>query len=702
MLDRTSGGYGHGPYERTPDDGEFISLSDITRFLFRNVRTIGACTVLAFLVAFGYVLTATPRYTARVQLLIETNIPDSFRQNGGESNAGLDAPQVETQLAIIRSDRVAEKVARKLGLLDEAPKSSQPQSVSPLKWLISLPFSLFQSSEPVDEPEEKAASASPLRGAISRVLSGLNVGREGYSYAINISYTDTDPKAAAKFANAIANAYVEDRLETRAMAARQGSDWLEQRIDDLRKQMIAAALAVQRFKAKRDYRIVGMRQRGSAKTGSTSRGAADRNSAAGPVTSGVRAGNAAAQPAAPPADDNRGANGQEDAQAADAQGADTQGAAEPQTLEELETRAATYRKIYESYLQAYADSVQRQSYPVTNARVITPAASPAPKSHPRSKLVLALGLVFGGGAGLGIALLMNSLDRKVRTSRQVREELGIECLGRITNHEAAMPGMGRVRGRHWIKGLLRRLVGLPFDSQNDSDVAYRLSEVHDLPFSRFSTSIRSVRTAINLATKARPLHTIGVTSAIPKEGKTTFVSNLAALYAMSNLRVLIVDADVHNPTLSRILAPDRDLGLIEALEGQAALSDCILQRESTQPDILPLAGNTQAFDSAELICSDTMRSLIETLRQDYDLILFDLAPLKPVVDGLALCPLLDGIVLVAEWANSPVPVLAEALHDLRRVSATPLGVVLTKVEERAEEGYGGRGSYRSRDYMVDA
>jgi Mrp family chromosome partitioning ATPase len=97
-----------------------------------------------------------------------------------------------------------------------------------------------------------------------------------------------------------------------------------------------------------------------------------------------------------------------------------------------------------------------------------------------------------------------------------------------------------------------------------------------------------------------------------------------------------------------------------------------------------------------------MRSMIETLGQDYDLILFDLAPLKPVVDGLAMCPLLDGIVLVAEWASSPVPVLAEALHDLRRVSATPLGMVLTKVDEQADEGYGGRSGYRNRDYMVDA
>lgn len=691
MLDRTNPRHSNAPYERMPEEGEFISLSDIWRFLNRHSQMIAACAGAAFLVAVVYVMMATPLYTAQVQLLIETNIPDSFRQAGPATSTTLDAPQVETQLAIIRSDRIAEKVARKLGMLENpAPAPATEQTF--LSSVQSLLFGPSQSTTESDaqQAQEPNQERDLKRGAIARVKSGLNVQREGYSYAINIRYVDPDQDAAATLANAIANAYVEDRLETRAQAARQGSEWLEQRIDELRKQMIGAALSVQRFKAKRDYSIVGMRQSG-VRAGAQAGPKTNGNGAAGPVTSGVRGGNAAA-PAPEPQTADAGTPRTE----ADAPGA------EPQTLEELETRADTYRKIYESYLQAYADSVQRQSYPVTDARVITPATSPAPKTHPRSKMIPALSLVFGAFAGLGIAFLMNSLDRKIRTARQVREELGIECLGRVTNHEAAIPGLAHVRAKRWIEGLVRKAIGWPRDTYNDSDIAYRLSEVHDLPFSRFSTSIRSVRTAITLATKSRPLHTIGVSSAMPKEGKTTFVSNLAALYAMSNIRVLVVDADVHNPTLSRILAPDSELGLIEALEGRAELSDCIVSREGTRPDVLPLAGGTQAFDSAELISSDAMRRLIDVLRKDYELILFDLAPLKPVVDGLALSPLLDGVVVVAEWGNSPVPLLAEVLHDLRRVSASPLGVVLTKVEERSDESYGGRSSYRSRDYMVDA
>jgi len=696
MLDRTSSRYEQQPYDRAPDDGEFISLGDIWRFFIRHWHTIAACSALSLFIAIFYVITATPIFTARAQLLIETNIPDSFRQQMSQTFASLDAPQVETQLAIIRSERIAEKVARHLGLLDAPkppPEPTSPSFVSTLQSMIRPSLDWIRSTLSWLNPssgnsESASATYDPMRAAIGRVQSGLSVMREGYSYAINIYYQDPDPEAAAQFANAIANAYVEDRLDTRATTARQGSEWLEKRIDELRQQMNAAALAVQRFKAKRDYRIVGSNQ-------------GDGGSATG--RGGVRDRNAATTGAAREAATDRETSASIDRSGGEGDARETRESAR-HTLEELESRADTYRKIYESYLQAYADSVQRQSYPVTNARVITPATRPTGKSHPRTKLALVLGLAFGAFAGLGIAFVLNSLDRKIRTSRQVRHELGLECLGKITHHEAAVPGLALARVKRKIGGLFGGLFRFSGEVKGDADVAYRLNEVVDLPFSRFSASVRSVRTAINLSTKARPLHTIGITSAMPKEGKTTFLCNLAALHAMSNMRVLIVDADVHNPTLSRILAPDRKLGLVEALQGTSDVGSCIVERGGTKPDILPLAGTRQTFDSAELLGSEAMRRLIDILSKHYDLILFDLPPLKPVVDGLAVCPLLDAVILVAEWGSSPVPLLAEVLHELRRASASPLGIVLTKVDERAEEGYRGGSPYRSRsrDYVLDA
>lgn len=644
MLKQTSQRYQQA--DLGPGDNEFLSFNDVWRFLMDYWQIIGACIAVSVAIAVAYIVTATPYYTAQAQLLIETNISDSFREKMMDSSVTLDAPQVESQLALIRSDRIAEKVVQRLGLLEQPEPEEQDQSL----------FSLL-TSWLHDKPKEISAQEQEarLRSAINRIRGNLGAERDGLSYAINISFRDPDPETAARIANAIANAYVDDRLETRAQAARQSSQWLEERIDDLRKQMNAAALAVQQFKAKRDYRIVGMTDKGKVHGGE-------------------------AQPESKPAPSRE--------------------AGAPQTLEELESRAETYRKIFESYLQGYAESMQRQSYPVTNARVISPATKPTGKSHPKRTMSLALGFGFGAFMGLGISFVLASLDRKLRTTRQVRDELGLECLGRVPSFRVGMHGLARTGLGRRLKLAIARLRGIPDYKTSDAEVAFRLTEVRDLPFSRFSDSVKSVRTAINLAGKARPLHTIGVTSAMPKEGKTTLTYNLSALYSAGNIRTLVIDADVHNPTLSRIVAPNCELGLIEALSGKEELNRCVRAGEAGMPDILPIASAREAIASADLLGSPAMQTLIESLRQYYELIVFDLPPLKPVVDGLALCSLLDGVVLVAEWGGAQVPMMAEVVHDLRRVSAMPLGVVLTKVEDTADEYY--YHSYRARSYMIDA
>ena len=112
--------------------------------------------------------------------------------------------------------------------------------------------------------------------------------------------------------------------------------------------------------------------------------------------------------------------------------------------------AETYRRMYESFLQAYASSVSQQSYPVADARVITAATRPLAPSGPRSKLVLAIGLIAGLMCGIGVAFLRHTLDRSVRSPRQVREDLGLECIGElpaVSGRRAASPASTRSPAR---------------------------------------------------------------------------------------------------------------------------------------------------------------------------------------------------------------------------------------------------------------
>jgi uncharacterized protein involved in exopolysaccharide biosynthesis len=342
------------PYQ--PGDRELeLSLTDVIVFFWGYRALIGACTALSAVLGVFYVITATPIFTAKVQVLIESRLPQTFREYASESIATLDTPAVESQVAIIMSERIAEKVVRKGGFVAEPPKEPSSLSVNPVNWIRNL-----LASQHKIEIETADEQRSRVREAMERLWGGMSVNRLGLSHVIEISYSSPNRDRAAEIANSIADAYIEDQLETRAESARQGSIWLEARIDTLRRQMNEAALRVKEFKARRDYRVP------------TAGGGQPNQPAGGP-----------------------------DATADDA----------PTTVEDLESQATTYRKIYESYLQAYTESVQTQSYPVTNTRIITRATRPSGRSWPRSTKVMGIAIVLGCMVGVGLTLLHYSFRR---------------------------------------------------------------------------------------------------------------------------------------------------------------------------------------------------------------------------------------------------------------------------------------------------
>jgi len=317
----------------TAHQPEYISFREIVAFVGRYRWTLVIPVLFAIALAGLYVLSAAPTFTARSQLLIDPKTP-ILREQTGEVNFSLDAAQVESHIAVLRSEKIALAVITKLGLQDD-PEFKRGHNRL-------LYFFLSGSDEDFAYSKE--------RYAIAAFAKWLSVHRVGLSYAIEISFSSTNPVRAAQIVNAVTEAYVRDQLDSKSEAARQGSKWLEERIAGFRSQMNMATKKVQAFKAKHDYRIPDV--------------ARDRK----------------------------------EGTIADAE----------ETLEELEATAETYRKIFESFLQAYTTSVLRQSYPVSDARVITPATPPLGKSHPRTTLILALSLLVGLMAGLGSAFVRHS------------------------------------------------------------------------------------------------------------------------------------------------------------------------------------------------------------------------------------------------------------------------------------------------------
>jgi capsular exopolysaccharide synthesis family protein len=345
------------------------------------------------------------------------------------------------------------------------------------------------------------------------------------------------------------------------------------------------------------------------------------------------------------------------------------------TLRDLESSAQTARALHDNFLQRYMEAVQQQSFPITEARSISPASRPLRKSHPRSTLILLMGTAGGILLGAGIAFLRDQLDRVFRSSGQVEEVLRLDCLSILPaiSHEA--PRGGRAKA-------------VPHGGISYSGA---LSYVVKSPFSRFAESIRAIKVAIDLeASKAgKVTRVVGICSSLPNEGKSTVATNLAQLAAMSGARTLLLDCDLRNPSLSHVLAPDAKAGILELLAGTATLEQVMRRDPNTNLAFIPIMLKTRLANSSEILPSEPMKILFDALRQRFDYIIVDFPPLAPVVDVRATAHLVDSYLFVVEWGRTKIDVVQHALAQARGVYDQTMGVVLNKADMQVFSRYQG-------------
>ncbi|HXV32313.1 MAG TPA: Wzz/FepE/Etk N-terminal domain-containing protein, partial [Sinorhizobium sp.] len=250
-------------------DSDFIGITDITAFIRQRILLIMAFPFLGLLCAAFYVATTDSIFTARTQILIEPKIPQLLQKQASEINLSLDTSQVETQLAVLRSEKIALMVIDELGLVDNPsfkPLSSpsMAERFERLWQKMVDAFGLDEDSrnQPMPNPASAAADVTTQppeferkRYVIETFRDSLGVQRVGVSYAIDITFKSLDPELAAKVANATAGAFVREQLETRSAAASEGVAWLEKRIEEVRAQMNLATQMTQEFRAKHDYSV---------------------------------------------------------------------------------------------------------------------------------------------------------------------------------------------------------------------------------------------------------------------------------------------------------------------------------------------------------------------------------------------------------------------------------------------------------------
>ena len=318
-------------------------------------------------------------------------------------------------------------------------------------------------------------------------------------------------------------------------------------------------------------------------------------------------------------------------------------------LRGLESSAQSYRTAYDNFLQHYTESIQQQSFPTTEARLISPATSPLEKSRPKTLRVLALALLGGIGCGAGLALLRELLDRVFRTNRQIQSALDAECLALVPSTQVPMIKAGAKAAPVSVRAATDLVVSRII-APNPSLLRY----VVDSPLSSFAESIRAIKVSIDLSGAAKSNKVIGITSALPNEGKSTIAASLAQLSADGGARVILVDCDLRKPSLSQGLAPKAAPGLIDVIAGTASLDNVIWSDPSTRLSFLPVGTRSRLIHTSEILASDAMKRLFVRLRESYDYVIVDLSPIFPVVDVRSATHLLDSYVFVIEWGKTKI------------------------------------------------
>lgn len=197
---------------------------------------------------------------------------------------------------------------------------------------------------------------------------------------------------------------------------------------------------------------------------------------------------------------------------------------------------------------------------------------------------------------------------------------------------------------------------------------------------------KTIRTNLLFTTQNKDCNRVVLTSTLPGEGKTTSITNLGITLAQTDKKILIIDCDLRNPTVHKILDIKGLPGLSEILAGMNEFDEVI--QHSIYPNLDVLCAGTIPPNPAELLGSSNMDDLLDMIDKEYSFILMDTPPVNVVSDALVLSAKSDGVILVVKQYETTHPELARTLSSLEFSNAKVLGIILKGIENGGKYGYG--------------
>jgi polysaccharide biosynthesis transport protein len=340
----------------------------------------------------------------------------------------------------------------------------------------------------------------------------------------------------------------------------------------------------------------------------------------------------------------------------------------------LRREAEANKALYEGLLTKLKEAGISAGLRSSNVRIVDPAMIPSTPARPAKARNIALAFLVGLVGGIGLALLREYLDNTVKTPDD------IETLARLPSL-AVVPVFGDGASSNKRAGLLKGA------SSNGHDKHIELVAQH-LPKSHVSEAFRALRTALLLSQPDRPPQVILVSSALPREGKTTVAANLAVTLAQLGDKTVLVDADLRKPGIGRLLnlGTGKYAGLSSYLAGVSSL-DLITVPHPAIPNLAAIPTGPLPPNPADLLSSHRLTDAIAELRTKYKFIVLDSPPIMAATDAVILSVQADGVLLVVRSGETPKEAFTRTCDLLTSVKSHLLGIVLNAVDASAPDYY---------------
>jgi capsular exopolysaccharide synthesis family protein len=703
-----------GPAFR-PIEPERMHLRQLFGILLQRARLalgVGAAVFIVVLAAFAL---KTPTYSATGSVVIDAKGMNLARPEQPQSyGAPPDTSAVDTQVEILRSQALAERVVRRLKLYNDPEFNGEMKPGM---------FGLAPPHAPIANPDPKLISR--VAGAL---MTHVWVHRAGLTYVVYVGVSSTSPKKSALLTNTYMDEYLKKQLDDKLALVGKANGELGKSLEKMRRDAEVATAAVQEYKNAHGLFSTEGQTMAEQEVSTLNTQIASAKADTAEKVARLRAAEAQARSGSAGADvgaalnsetikelrkqeaelsvklaqlktdftdaypevkrtqnqlrDVRGeiqkeidrilSNLRAEAQAAEGRQASllaSRGqaaggiAANNQAmigLVGLQQKADAAKAIYDAYLNRAKQVAAESSLQQADASISSQASIPTAPTSPNMKLGAALAMLAAMIAAGGAIIMAEFWDKHLRSRLDVERELGVPFAGVLPDFRSVKP---------------KNLRGPEAQPQE-----YLVSH----PFSGFSEAFRNLRAFLMVAAQGEDAKLLAVTSAVPREGKSLTSFCLARTLALGGARVCLVDCDLRQRGVTKLLGP-REVGLVEVVQDKVPLSEALVHDPKSNMFVLPAAGKSIPYD---LFSNPDTDDVLRDLANRFDYVILDAPPILGVADARILAAKADRVLYLVQWNKTPLRAAQSAVDILNECGANVVGGLLTKVNVKGQARYG--------------